>query len=142
MEPAYAPDEGPEQHRAGSFEFPPVFNSAERKRNFDFPVAIQQIAAELRTPTNQLCFSSVVATSKRSIDSIQSRGSAHATSATWLNGQVLGIETVRLAEYDKQTMARHQALILDFYGFRPFKPHGQAILVEEIARLVGVWSDK
>jgi Domain of unknown function (DUF4158) len=33
-------------------------------------------------------------------------------------------------------MARHQALILDFYGFRPFKPHGQAILVEEIARLV------
>jgi Domain of unknown function (DUF4158) len=25
---------------------------------------------------------------------------------------------------------------LDFYGFRPFKPHGQAILVEEIARLV------
>ena len=33
-------------------------------------------------------------------------------------------------------MARHQALILDFYGFRPFKPHGQAMLVEEIARLV------
>jgi hypothetical protein len=27
------------------------------------------------------------------------------------------IETVRLAEYDKQTMARHQALILDFYRF-------------------------
>ena len=39
-----------------AFEFPPVFNSAERKRHFDFPVAIQQIAAELRTPTNQLCF--------------------------------------------------------------------------------------
>jgi hypothetical protein len=28
------------------------------------------------------------------------------------------IETVRLAEYHKQTVARHQALILDFYGFR------------------------
>ena len=39
-----------------AFEFPPVFNSAERKRHFDFPVAIQQIAAELRTSTNQLCF--------------------------------------------------------------------------------------
>src|ERR1700687_5536808 len=39
-----------------AFEFPPVFNSAERKRHFDFPVAILQIAAELRTPANQLCF--------------------------------------------------------------------------------------
>jgi hypothetical protein len=56
MEPAYAPDEDPEQHRAGSFRVSPAFNSAERKRHFDFPVAIQQIAAEMRTPTNQLCF--------------------------------------------------------------------------------------
>jgi hypothetical protein len=28
------------------------------------------------------------------------------------------IETVRLAEYHKQTVARHLVLILDFYGFR------------------------
>lgn len=39
-----------------AFELPPVFNSVERKRNFDFPVAIEQIAAGLRTPTNRLCF--------------------------------------------------------------------------------------
>jgi hypothetical protein len=39
-----------------AFELPPVFNSAERRRHFDPPVAIEQIAAGLRTPTNQLCF--------------------------------------------------------------------------------------
>jgi hypothetical protein len=46
------------------------------------------------------------------------------------------IEEINLADYNKQTMARHQASILDFYGFRPFKPHGQTVLVEELARLV------
>jgi hypothetical protein len=39
-----------------AFELPPLLNSAERKRHFDFPVAILQIAAELRTAANQLCF--------------------------------------------------------------------------------------
>ena len=39
-----------------AFEFPPIFNSAERKRCFDFPLAIRDIAAGLRTATNQLFF--------------------------------------------------------------------------------------
>jgi len=39
-----------------AFELPPIFNSVERKRNFDFPMAICSIAAGLYTPTNQLCF--------------------------------------------------------------------------------------
>ena len=39
-----------------AFELPPIFNSVGRKCNFDFPMAIEQIAAGLRTPTNQLCF--------------------------------------------------------------------------------------
>jgi len=30
-----------------AFELPPVLNSAERKRHFDFPVAILRITAEL-----------------------------------------------------------------------------------------------
>jgi hypothetical protein len=38
------------------FDFPPMFNSAERKRYFDFPVPIQDIATSLRTATNQLVF--------------------------------------------------------------------------------------
>jgi hypothetical protein len=119
-----------------AFELPPVLNSAERKRDFDFPAAILQIAAELRTPANQLCFLLSCGYFRAThrfypVQTFRPRDISHVAERTGIT-----IEAVRLAEYDKQTMARHQALILDFYGFRPFKPHGQAILVEEIARLV------
>jgi len=39
-----------------AFESAPVFNSFQRKQYFDFPQAIQQATANLRTPANQLCF--------------------------------------------------------------------------------------
>lgn len=39
-----------------AFESAPVFNSFQRKHYFDLPQAIQQAAASLRTPANQLCF--------------------------------------------------------------------------------------
>jgi hypothetical protein len=113
-----------------------VLNSAERKRYFDFPVGVQQIAVELRTPTNQLCFLLSCGYFKAThrfypVQTFRPRDISYVAERSGIT-----TEAVRLADYDKQTMARHQALILDFYGFRPFKPHGQAILVEEIARLV------
>ena len=118
-----------------AFELPPLLNSAERKRHFDFPVAIQQIAAELRTPTNQLCFLLSCGYFRAThrfypVQAFRPRDISHVAERTGITIDA------GLADYDKQTMARHQALILDFYGFRPFKPHGQAILVEEIGRLV------
>jgi Domain of unknown function (DUF4158) len=39
-----------------AFESAPVFTSFQRKQHFDFPQAIQQATANLRTPANQLCF--------------------------------------------------------------------------------------
>ena len=38
------------------FDFPPIFNSVERKRCFDFPTPLQDIATSLRTAGNQLVF--------------------------------------------------------------------------------------
>src|ERR1700694_2130455 len=38
------------------FDFPPIFNSVERKRCFDFPAPLQDIATSLRTASNQLVF--------------------------------------------------------------------------------------
>jgi hypothetical protein len=37
-----------------AFDFPPIFNTVERKRCFDFPTALQDIATSLRTASNQL----------------------------------------------------------------------------------------
>ena len=38
------------------FDWPPIFNSVERKRCFDFPTPLQDIATSLRTASNQLVF--------------------------------------------------------------------------------------
>jgi hypothetical protein len=39
-----------------AFESPPVFNSVQRKRYFDFPTELRRLAGELRAPTHQLGF--------------------------------------------------------------------------------------
>lgn len=39
-----------------AFEMPPVFNSVDRKRFFNFPPTIERIADNLRTSTNAVCF--------------------------------------------------------------------------------------
>ena len=40
-----------------AFEFPPVFNSAVRKRHFDFPVAIQQNSGRAANANQSTVFS-------------------------------------------------------------------------------------
>jgi len=39
-----------------AFESPPVFNSAERKRFFSSSLMLSNSVANLRTPTNKVCF--------------------------------------------------------------------------------------
>ena len=119
-----------------AFELPPLFNSAERKRNFDLPVALEQLAAGLRTPTNQLCFLLSCGYFKATHRFYPAHTFRPRDVSYVAERAALWREEVNLADYDKQTMARHQALILDSYGFRPCAPHGQALLVEELARLV------
>jgi len=120
----------------GVFETPPMFNSAERKRCFDFPAPIQDIATSLRTPINRLVFllnCGYFKATKRfySVKTFHPRDLTYVAERT-----AIALETANIADYDKQTMARHQAAILDFYGFRAFKPHGRALLGAEIAHLV------
>ena len=67
-----------------AFDFPPIFNSVERKRCFDFPTPLQDIATSLRTAGNQLVFllSCGYFKSKPPSDSTRSRLSIDATSRT------------------------------------------------------------
>ena len=119
-----------------AFELPPLFNSAERKRYFDLPAALEQFATGLRTATNQLCFllSCGYFKATHRCYPVQAFRPRHLNYVA--ERAAITIAEVNLADYDKQTRGRHQTLILDFYGFRPFQPHGQTLLVEELARLV------
>ena len=101
-----------------AFESPPVFNSFQRKQYFDFPSAIQQAAASLRTPVNQLCFllsCGYFKASKRlfPVQTFRSRDVEYVAERA-----DLALEEIEPDHYPKGTAARHQAWILDFYGFR------------------------
>ena len=119
-----------------AFDLPPLFNSAERKRNFDLPVALEQLAVGWRTPTNQLCFRLSCGYFKATYRFYPAHTFRPRDLSYVAERAGIAMEEVQLADYDKQTMARHQTLILDCYGFRPFKPHGQSLLIAELAHLV------
>jgi len=120
----------------GAFDSPPIFNSAERKRHFDFPAPLQDIAMSLRTATNRLVFLMSCGYFKATkrfypVPTFHPRDLAYVA-----DRRGAAEERIDLTDYPRQTLARHQAAILEFYGFRPFKPHGRTLLATEIARLV------
>src|SRR6266545_8003985 len=119
-----------------TFASPPVFTTAQRRYHFDFPHEVQQLTATLRTPTNQLGF-------------LLSWGYFTATKQFFLPQTFrpldieymarqfgLSLDTVDLASYDKQTVARHQELILQYAGFRVFDASARTVLDREIAGMV------
>ena len=118
------------------FDFPSIFNSVERKRCFDFPTPLQDIATSLRTASNQLVFllsCGYFKATKR----FYPVPTFHRRDLTYVADRIaVTLEGIDLTDYPKQTMARHQAAILNFYGFRAFKPYGRAVLGAEITRLV------
>ena len=119
-----------------AFESAPVFNSFQRKQYFDFPQAIQQAAACLRTPANQLCFLLSCGYFKASKRFFPTR-TFHPRDVEYVAGWTgLQPEEIKLDSYPKGTSSRHREFILDFYGFKPFRPHGRPLLAEEIARQV------
>ena len=119
-----------------AFESAPVFNSFQRKQYFDFPQAIQQAAASLRTPANQLCFLLSCGYFKASKPFFPVR-TFHPRDVEYVADRTgLRLEEIELDLYPKETSSRHREFILDFYGFKPFRPHGHPALTEEIARLV------
>ena len=118
------------------FDLPPIFNSAERKRCFDFPAPILQIATSLRTNTNQVVFLMSCGYFKAT-KRFYPVPTFHQRDLVYVADRIANApQTIDLTSYPKQSMARNQATILEFYGFRPFKPHGRALLAAEIARLV------
>src|SRR5664279_3758243 len=113
-----------------------IFNSAERKRCFDFPAPLKDIATSLRTSTNQVVFLMSCGYFKAT-KRFYPVPTFHQRDLAYVSDRIATAEeTIDLTEYPRQTMARHQAAILEFYGFRAFKPDGRALLAAEIARLV------
>jgi hypothetical protein len=119
-----------------TFASPLVFTTAQRRHHFDFPSEVRQLAATLRTPTNQLGF-------------LLSWGYFTVTKQFFLpqtfrsldmeyvaRDLSLSLDAMDLTSYDKQTVARHQELILQYAGFRAFDASARTVLGQEIAGMV------
>ncbi|MCP5067980.1 MAG: DUF4158 domain-containing protein, partial [bacterium] len=116
-------------------ELPPVFDSAERKRYFDFPRSLIEITQDLRGPMNRLGFL-LMCGYFRAARRFFSPADFHARDIAYVARQ-LDLRAAAFApeRYAKATRFRHQKIILDFYGFRPFDGRAEVLLVTEITSM-------
>ena len=118
-----------------AFDAPPVFDFRERKRCFDLPKPLMEIANELRSPASQIGFLMMCAYFKAA-KRFYSPRDFHAPDFE-AGAKLLGLAGSEFspAAYLKQTRARHRKLILDFYGFAPFAREARNDLIAEIATM-------
>lgn len=119
-----------------AFDRPPIFDCRERKRSFEPPKSLIEIATELRIPASQLRFL-VMCGYFKATKRFYSPQDFHvhdieaAAKLMGLSGSDFSPEA-----YPKQTRARHRRLILDFYGFKPFDRKAKQAVAAEIATMV------
>jgi TnpA family transposase len=120
-----------------AFESPPEFNSGERKRFFSLSLLLKESQANLRTPTNKVCF--LVAAgyfkARRKFFARQFRS----TDIEYVARQIgVNLVEVHVDAYSKGTYARHQRVILNYFGCKPFDEKAQTFTAGEIAPLIRV----
>ena len=118
------------EHEA--FDKPPLFDHKERKQFLILPKGLMDIAKDLRTPNSQIGFLLMCGyfkTTKRFYQpqDFHTRDVEAATRILELSGSGFS-----KAAYTKQTRARHQHQILEFYGVAPFNGNAQRALGTEI----------
>src|ERR1700676_3738290 len=102
-----------------AFESPPLFNSAERKRFFFLPMMLENSMVNLRTPINKVCFLVTAGyfKARRKFFAKQFRS----TDIEYVARQIgVNLAEVHVDAYSKGTYARHQRVILNYFGCKPF----------------------
>ena len=118
-----------------AFEAPPLFNSAERKRFFTLPMALNVSVENLRTPTNKACFIVTAGYFKARRQFFTKQ--FHRADMEFVARQLgSNINEVHLHAYDKQTSARHKRQILACFGCAPFDSAAKVFIAQEIEIMV------
>lgn len=120
------------------FDKPPLFNHRDRKRLFDLPKGLLDIADSLRTPSGQIGFFLMCVYFKATKRFFQpydfcERDVEAAARAFAFQHSDFSADT-----YAKQTRARHQKIILDFHGFTTFDDQAKDMLAVEIETMARV----
>lgn len=117
-------------------ELPPIFDSAERKRYLDFSQSLIEMARTLRGPGNQIGFL-LMCGYFRAARRFFAPVDFHARDIAYIARRLsFPTDAFSPKRYVKATRFRHQQLILEFHGFRPFDGRAKTQLVTEIATMV------
>ena len=118
------------------FDTPPVFNSVERKKFFDFPSALQGKAKGFRTPLNRLGFLLACGYFKAAKKFFKPQD-YHQRDIEYVASRVgLSPDNFDPAFYAPATVFRHQQSIADYYGYRPFDQNAVSFIAGEITDMV------
>ena len=114
------------------FEHPPVFDSAERKRHFDFSQSVMRVARGLRGSANRIGFLLAYGYFRAS-RRFFSPERFHERDIRFVSRALdLPLDTFTPESYIDMTQLRHQKRILDLLGFRPFGDQAKSHLTPKL----------
>ncbi len=118
-----------------AFDRKPLFDHRDRKKYFDLPKGLMDIAKNLRTPGGQIGFLLMYGYFKATRRFYQPQDFHERDIEA--AARMLGLPSAGFISdaYAKQTRLRHQKIILDFYGFTPFDETASNALATEIATM-------
>jgi len=118
-----------------AFDKPPLFDHRDRKKYFDLPKGLMDIAKSVRTPLGQIGFLLMCGYFKATKRFYQPQD-FHERDVEAV-ARMLGLRSSEFIPdaYAKQTRQRHQKIILDFHGFKPFDETACNALATEIATM-------
>ncbi len=120
------------------FDSPPIFNHEERKRFFSLPSGFKQFWRKLRTAENQILFCLQLGYFRCRQKFFA--GHFHFDDFKFIKQKYgFSFSSDEQPVYPRPTIARHQHIILEFYGLRSIEKSDQAFLFDEavsLARLV------
>jgi TnpA family transposase len=120
-----------------AFEAPPHFNAAERKKFFAVTSGLLSLIETLRNPTTRVC---LIITAGYFKAQRRFFGKQFRPADIEYVAKQLGVnaDEIKLQLYDRQTISRHQSLVLSHFGVSPFDEKGKEFLRKEIAQMVRV----
>jgi len=118
-----------------AFDKPPLFDHRDRKKYFDLPKGLMDIAKSVRTPLGQIGFLLMCGYFKATKRFYQPQD-FHERDVEAV-ARMLRLRSSEFIPdaYAKQTRQRHQKIILDFHGFKPFDETASNALATEIATM-------
>ena len=122
-----------------SFSIPPIFNSIERKKFFEFSSVLLEVAGQLRTPGHRIDFL-LACGYFRAVKKFFSPHDYHQRDIEYVAGCLKESPECFIASGTPETSRRrHRQYILAYYGYRQFDQNGENYIRQEISQMVSFY---